>query len=89
MIVPLFLFLCEVIADAYARTELREKSPAGAIDTGMQTFHEWLTDRTKNDGMWLNDRNDVVGMSNINPLFKKKAKVKLLKLPKAKLGVAP
>ena len=37
--------------------------------------------------MWLNDKNAVVGMSNINPLLQKKAKVKPLKLPKAKLGV--
>ena len=35
-----------------------------------------------------NDKNAVVGMSNINPLLQKKAKVKPLKLPKAKLGVA-
>ena len=37
--------------------------------------------------MWLNDQNAVVGMSNINPLLQKRAKVKPLKLPKAKLGV--
>ena len=60
---------------------LREESPAGAIDTGMKTFHEWLAERTKNEGLWLNDRNAVVGMSNINPLLQP------LKLPKAKLGV--
>ena len=39
-------------------------------------------------GLWLNDKNAVVGMSNINPLLQKKAKVKPLKLPKAKLGLA-
>ena len=40
-------------------------------------------------GLWLNDKNAVVGMSNINPLLQKKAKVKPLKLPKARpvLGV--
>ncbi|MBS0261987.1 MAG: hypothetical protein JSS02_08515 [Planctomycetes bacterium] len=57
----------------------------------MKTFHEWLAERTaKNEGLWLNDKNAVVGMSNINPLLQKKAKVKPLKLPKAKpvLGVA-
>ena len=53
----------------------------------MKTFHEWLADRMKNEGLWLNDKNAVVGMSNINPLLQKKAKVKPLKLPKAKLGV--
>ena len=73
---------------AHARMELREESPAGAIDTGMKTFHEWLAGRTKNEGLWLNDKNAVVGLSNINPLLQKKVKVKPLKLPKAKLGVA-
>ena len=54
----------------------------------MKTFHEWLAERTKkNEGLWLNDKNAVVGMSNINPLLHKKAKVKPLKLPIAKLGV--
>jgi hypothetical protein len=53
----------------------------------MKTFHEWLAERMKNEGLWLNDKNAVVGMSNINPLLQKKAKVKPLKLPKAKLGV--
>jgi hypothetical protein len=52
----------------------------------MKTFHEWLAERPKNEGFWLNDKNAVVGMSTINPLLQKKAKVKPLKLPKAKLG---
>ena len=83
---PLFLFDRDV--GPRSRTHgLREESPAGAIDTGMKTFHEWLAERTKNEGLWLNDKNAVVGMSNINPLLQKKAKVKPLKLPKAKLGV--
>ena len=51
---------------------------------GMRTFHKWLTMR---EGLWLNDKNAAVGMSNINPLLQKKAKVKRLKLPKEKLGV--
>jgi hypothetical protein len=42
---------------------LREESPAGAIDTGMKTFHEWLAERTKNEGPWLGDKNAVVGLS--------------------------
>jgi hypothetical protein len=46
-----------------------------AIDTGMKTFHEWLTDRTKNEGLWLNDKSAVVGMSKINTLLQKKAQV--------------
>jgi hypothetical protein len=53
----------------------------------MKTFHEWLAERTTNEALWLNDKNAVVGMSNINPLLHKKAKVKPLKLPKANLGV--
>jgi hypothetical protein len=69
----------------------QEQSPAGAIDTGVKTFHEWLTDRSKNDGLWLDDKSAVVGMLNINPLLQKKAKVKPLKLPKSKLdfGATP
>ncbi len=59
------------------------------MDTAIKTFHEWLADRTKNEGLWLNDKNAVVGMSNINPLSQKNANVKPLKLPKAKRGVAP
>jgi len=51
------------------------ESPAGAIDTGMKTFHEWLAERMKNEGLWLNYKNAVVGMSNINPLLQKKAKL--------------
>ncbi|MFN7804679.1 MAG: hypothetical protein ACK5TO_11720 [Planctomycetaceae bacterium] len=50
----------------------------------MKTFQEWLAIR---EGLWLNDKNAVIGMSNINPLLQKKAKVKPLKLPKAMLGV--
>jgi len=82
------LFLLDRDVESRSRTHgLREESPAGAIDTRMKTFHEWLANRTKNEGLWLNDKNAVVGMSNINPLLQKKAKVKPLKLPKAKLGV--
>ncbi len=72
-----------------AGTGERQEFPARAIDTAMKTVDEWLTvRRTKDERLWLNDKNDVVGMSNINPLLQKKAKVKPLKLPKAKLGVA-
>jgi hypothetical protein len=61
----------------------------GLLVIAMKTFHEWLAERmAKNEGLWLNDKNAVIGMSNINPLLQKKAKVKPLKLPKAKLGVA-
>jgi len=47
-------------------------------------FYEWLAQRVKNDGLWLNDKNAVVGVSYITPRMQKKAKVKPLKLPKAK-----
>jgi hypothetical protein len=51
-------------------------------------FHECLAERTtKNERHWLKDKNRVVGLSNINPLLQKKAKVKPSKLSKAKLGV--
>jgi len=50
-------------------------------------FHEWLAQGVKNEGLWLNDRNAVVGVSNINPRLLKKAKVKPLKLPKAMLVI--
>ena len=86
MAIPCFFFNV-TLGHAHTRWGERQESPAGAIDKGMKTFHEWLADRTKNEGLWLNDRNAVVGMSNINPLLQKKAKIKPLKLPKAKLGV--
>ena len=41
----------------------------------------------KNEGLWLNDKNAMIGKLNINPQLQKKAKVKPLKLPKTKLGV--
>ena len=76
------------LGHVHVRTGLRVESPAGAIDKGMKTFHEWLAERPKNEGFWLNDKNAVVGMSTVYPLLQKKAKVKPLKLPKAKLSVA-
>jgi len=37
----------------------------------MKTFHEWLAERmAKNEGLWLNDKNAVIGMSRLNPLPK-------------------
>lgn len=82
-------FLVRRLRKSNARTGERQELPAGAIDTAMKTFHDWLAERmAKNEGLWLNDKNAVVGISNINPLLQKKAKVKPLKLPKAKLGVA-
>jgi hypothetical protein len=59
----------------------------------MKTFHEWLAERTtKNEGLWLNDKNAVSGMSRLNPLPKNSAVNRsLAKGPakaKAMLGVA-
>jgi len=59
----------------------------------MKTFHEWLAERTKNEGLWLNDKNAVIGLSRLNPLPKNSAVNKsLAKGPakaKAMPGVAP
>jgi hypothetical protein len=42
----------------------------------------------QNERLWLNDKNAVAGLSNINPLLQKKAKAKPWKLLKAMLCVA-
>lgn len=40
----------------------------------MKTFHEWLAERTtKNEGLWLNDKHAVIGLSLLNPLPKNSA----------------
>lgn len=54
-------------ANAHARTG---KPSAASVDTGMKTFHEWLTERQRRqcEGLWLNDKNAVVGLSKPNPL---------------------
>jgi hypothetical protein len=39
----------------------REQSLAGAIDTGVKTFHECLAERmAKNEGLWLNGQNAMI-----------------------------
>jgi hypothetical protein len=49
----------------------------------MKTFHEWLAERMKNEGLWLNDKNAVIGLSRLNPLPKNSAVNKsLAKKPK-------
>jgi hypothetical protein len=53
----------------------------------MAKFREWLTNLMKNELLWLNDKNALVGMSNINRLSQNKAKLEPMTLPKAKLGV--
>jgi len=34
----------------------------------MKTFHEWLVEQRQCEGLWLNDKNAVVGLSKLNPL---------------------
>jgi len=36
----------------------------------MKTFHEWLAEREQRqgEGLWLNDKNAVIGLSKMNPL---------------------
>ena len=61
----------------------------------MPTFHEWLKMRT--EGLWLNDKAAIPGMSRINPFpatqerLKKMAPkpVKPLKPPAAPVGQTP
>jgi hypothetical protein len=60
MALPLLLCLCEDFADSHA----------GAMDTGVKTFQEWLAIR---EGLWLNDKNAVIGLSRLNPLPKNSA----------------
>ena len=46
----------------------------------MKTFQEWLAVR---EGLWLNDKNAVIGLSRLNPLPKNSAVNKsLTKKPK-------
>ena len=82
-----------MLGHAHARAGLRGESPAGAIDTAMKTQRkntdEWLAMR---EGLWLNDKNAVIGMSRLNPLPKNSAVNKSLakkpKPAKAMPGVA-
>ncbi len=55
--------------------------------TAMAKFREWLTKLMKNERLLLSDKNAVAVMSNINSLTQKKAKLKPMKPPKAKLAV--
>ncbi|MBM3273433.1 hypothetical protein FJY94_09430 [Candidatus Kaiserbacteria bacterium] len=57
----------------------------------MKTFHEWLAERTaKNEGLWLNDKNAVIGLSRLNPLPKNSAVNEILsKKPKPPLSGVP
>jgi hypothetical protein len=51
----------------------------------MKTFHQWLAERQRRqcEGLWLNDKNAVIGSSKLNPLPKEPAVNKSLsKKPK-------
>ncbi len=77
------------LGHAHSRAGECQESPAGAIDISMKTFHEWLAVR---EGLWLNDKNAVIGLSRLNPLPKNSAVNKSLakkpKPAKAMPGVA-
>ncbi len=47
----------------------------------MKTFHEWLRERQRRqcEGLWLNDKNAVIGLSKLNPLPRDSAVNKSLK----------
>jgi hypothetical protein len=69
------------------RTQGRcQESTALATDTAMKTFHEWLAMR---EGLWLNDKNAVIGMSRLNPLPKNSAVNKSLAKGPAKAKAMP
>jgi len=75
--------------DAHARTG---KPSAIAIVTGIKTFHEWLAERQRRqcEGLWLNDKNAVIGLSKMNPLPRDSAVNKSLsKKPKPPLSGVP
>jgi hypothetical protein len=80
------VFFIVALGHAHARTGLRKESPPLAIDTGMKTFHEWLAMR---EGLWLNDKNAVIGLSRLNPLPKNSAVSKSLAKGPAKAKAMP
>ena len=56
----------------------------------MKTFHEWLAERmAKNEGLWLNDKNAVVGLFRLNLLPKASAVNKSLAKKPAKAKAMP
>ena len=69
-----------------SRTAECQESPVGAIDIAMKPFHEWLAMR---EGLWLNDKNSVIGLSRLNPLPKNSAVNKSLAKGPAKAKAMP
>jgi hypothetical protein len=58
----------------------------------MKMFHEWLAERQRRqcEGLWLNDKNAVIGLSKLNPLPRDSAVNKSLsKKPKAPKPATP
>jgi len=76
MAMPLFVMV--TLGHAHAHTGERQESPAVATDRAMKTYQEWLP---MQEGLWMNDRNAVIGLSRLNPLPKDSAANK--SLPKA------
>lgn len=58
-----------------SRTGEHQESLPLAIDSRMKTFHEWLAVR---EGLWLKDKNAVIGLARLNPLPKNSAMNKCL-----------
>ncbi|MBL8816784.1 MAG: hypothetical protein JNL58_12190 [Planctomyces sp.] len=77
-----------VLPKSRTRACERQESPAEVIDAHMKTFHEWLDVR---EGLWLNDKNAVIGLLKMNPLPRASAVYKSLrKKPKpSPSGVPP
>ncbi|MBR9803380.1 hypothetical protein GYB59_17575 [bacterium] len=57
----------------------------------MKTLHEWLREqRAVRKGLWLNEKNAVIGLSKLNPLPKDSAVNKSLsKKPKPAKAATP
>jgi len=85
MAMPRVFFIVS-LGNAHARAGECQESPPMAIDTGMKTFHEWLAVR---EGLWLNDKNAVIGLSRLNPLPKDSAVNKSLAKGPAKAKAMP
>lgn len=86
---PCFFFIV-CWGHAHAGAGRRKKSPAKAIDIAMKTFHEWPAERmAKNEALWLNDKNAVIGLSRLNLLPKNSAVNKSLAKWPAKAKAMP
>jgi hypothetical protein len=62
-----FLFL---YMPPLTHTHVEKRRPKGRY--GMKTFYQWLAERVQAEGLWLNDKLAVPGLSNVSPLNKLK-----------------